>query len=485
MSENSDTAAPLLRSQCARFRHRRAQRHAAATGVRRALDLLADPATDGAVRISSEKLKWRCTRRGCWARPSWPCSDWGRYSADTLTDDLDNTKWGSGANRGFYTLMNYGISVAKDGTVYYGLQDNASGKIEPDTRRQVRVYVGDGMWTAVDPDHSDIAYYQTPGLALVRTADGGRTTEYVDSFDVGTAHFLSAFRMDPQDANHLVAAGTRVAETLDAATDATWTTVFDLGVNDATGGAFQSRGTLAVQGDAAYVGACGPCNITAAGDQFRNRLATNVGGEAPPQKGTPDGWHVASANGLPNRYLYDIEADPANPETVYVVLGGYSTARWLPDGQYLDSNANRGSGRVFKSIDAGESFVDISGDLPDVITTAIIQRGEQLIVGTDIGVFISSDLDGSAWAPLGDLPSVPVNQLVLKPGDDRTLFAGTFGRGVQTYDFAKATDGGSGGGGTPDAGRFGGAMPGWRPADAARGTGTAQPASDWVRRRMG
>lgn len=383
-----------------------------------------------------------------------------QYSADTVSDDLDNTKWGNGANHGFYTLMNYGISVARDGTVYYGLQDNASGKIEPDTRRQLRVYVGDGMWTAVDPDNADIAYYQTPGLALVRTTDGGKTNAYIDSFDVGAAHFLSAFRMDPQDANHLVAAGTKVAETLDASTDATWATVFDLGVNDATGTAFQSRGALEVKGDAVYVGACGPCNITATGDQFQNRLATNVGGDAPPQKGTPDGWHAASASGLPNRYIYDIEADAANPETVYVVLGGYSTARWLPDGQYLDTNANRGSGRVFKSTDAGESFVDISGDLPDVITTAIIQRGNQLIVGTDIGVFISSDLEGSAWAPLGDLPSVPVNQLVLKPGDDRTLFAGTFGRGVQTYDFAKATDGGGGdGGGKPDAGRFGGAMP--------------------------
>ena len=291
----------------------------------------------------------------------------------------------------------------------------------------------------------------------MRTLDGGKSTEYVDSFDVGVAHFLSPFRMDPQDANHLVAAGTKVAETLDASTDATWTTVFDLGINDATGGAFQSRGALDVQGDAVYVGACAPCNITATGGQFQNRLATNVGGDKPPQKGTADGWHVASANGLPNRYIYDIEADPANPETVYVVLGGYSTARWLPDGQYLDTNANRGSGRVFKSTDAGESFVDISGDLPDVITTAIVRRGNQLIVGTDIGVFISSDLAGSAWAPLGDLPAVPVNQLVLKPGDDRTLFAGTFGRGVQTYDFAKASDGGSGGGGgTPDAGRFGG-----------------------------
>lgn len=383
-----------------------------------------------------------------------------QYSADAVSDPLANDKWGKGANTGFYTLMNYGISVAKDGTVWYGLQDNASGKIEGDTRRQVRTYVGDGMWTAVDPDNSDLAYYQTPGLALVRTTDGGATTEYVDSFDVGAAHFLSPFVMDPNDANHLVAAGTKVAETLNAGTDATWTTVFEFGLNPDTQTAYQARSrTLDNEGDATYVAYCSPCNLAGNNLPFRRGLATNVGGDKPPKAGTPDGWHHASLRGLPNRFIYAVEIDPANPRTIYVTLGGYSTARWAPPGQYLDENASLGRGSVFKSTDAGESFVNITGNLPETVTTAILKRGNQLIVGTDIGVFISSDLNGSRWAPLGNLPSVAVNQLVLQPGNDRKLFAATFGRGVQVYDFATATSGGGSGGGTPDAGRFGGSLP--------------------------
>lgn len=381
-----------------------------------------------------------------------------QYSSG-IADPLSNDQWGRGSNQGFYTLMNYGISVAKDGTVWYGLQDNASGKIEPDTRRQVRTYVGDGMWTAVDPDNADTAYYQTPGLALVRTLDGGRSYEYVDSFDVGTAHFFSPFVMDPLDAEHLVAAGTKVAETSDASTEATWTTVFDLGTNPETGGAYQVRTrALDVEGDAVYVGYCSPCNLAGSSLQFQRGLATNVGGDAPPQRGSSDGWHVAAAHGLPNRFIYNIEIDPQDPKTVYVTLGGYSTARWAPPGQYLDENPDLGSGTVFKSTDAGENFVDISGQLPDVVTTSIVKRGSQLIVGTDIGVFISTDLAGGEWAPLGDLPSVPINQLVLKPGDDRQLFASTFGRGVQVYDFAKASDGGDGGNGgeNPPGGGGGG-----------------------------
>ncbi|HUP91026.1 MAG TPA: hypothetical protein VM074_02170 [Solimonas sp.] len=363
---------------------------------------------------------------------------WKQHSTDVATDDFDNTKWGDGANNGFQTLLVYGLGVAKDGTVYYGLQDNASGKIEPDTRRQVRTYIGDGMWAEVDPDDSAIAYVQTPGLSLARTLDGGISNGNIEPGDfAGAAHFLSPFRMDPLSSEHLVAAGTKVAEVFDASTTdgSTWTTVFDLGTNPDTGTAFQSRGPLAVRGDSIYVGYCGPCNITAAGGQFRRGLATNVGGELPPAAGTSDGWHVAAADGLPNRYIYDIAIDPADARTVYVVLGGYSTARWLPEGQYLDTNPNIGTGHVFKSTDAGEHFTDISGDLPSVVSTAIVKRGNQLVVGTDIGAFISSDLNGTLWAPLGDLPSVAINRLVLQPGNDKMLFAGTFGRGVQTYEF--------------------------------------------------
>ncbi len=368
-----------------------------------------------------------------------------QYSANPVSDDFANNKWGRGANRGFFTLLNYGISVAKDGTVYYGLQDNASGKIEPGSGRHVRTYVGDGMWTAVDPDRSNVAYVQTPGLSLQRTTDGGLThTGIAPDAAAGVAHFLSPFVMDPTDAEHLVAAGTRVAENLEASTSRNWTTVFEMG------GQSRSR-ALEVRGDAIYAGWCNPCQVLngvfpGGTFQFQRGLATNVGGDAPPQRGTPDGWHEATMNGLPNRYLYDIEIDDKDPKTVYVVLGDYSTARWLKVGQNEDANANVGKGHVFVSKDAGENFKDISGNLPDIITTTILKRGQQLIVGTDIGVFISSDLSGKQWAPLGDLPSVPVNPLVLQPGDDSRLLAGTYGRGVQLYTFDSKTSSNTGNG---------------------------------------
>jgi hypothetical protein len=266
--------------------------------------------------------------------------------------------------------MNYGVSVAKDGTVWYGLQDNTSGKIDPVTRVQTRIYIGDGMWTAVDPDDSNVAYFQTPGLSLVKTTDGGVSNDYADDFDVGTAQFLSPFSMDELDANHLVAVGTKVAETTDGA--GSWTTVYDLGTNaDAGGATYQARTRpLDVHGDFVYVGSCAPCNLVGSAAQFSRKISTNVGGDAPAAKGTTAGWHDATMAGLPNRFIYNIHIDRDDPtgKTIYVVLGGYSTARWASVGQFGDANTNIQAGKnVWVSRDAGESFTAIQGNLPDVI----------------------------------------------------------------------------------------------------------------------
>jgi hypothetical protein len=101
---------------------------------------------------------------------------------------------------------------------------------------------------------------------------------------------------------------------------------------------------------------------------------------------------------------------------------------------------------VYKSNDAGETFRDISGNLPDVQATWPLVRNGQLIVATAVGVYASEGTDGGTYSPLGDnLPAVAVYQISLKPGDPDTLVAATYGRGVYTYKFADRASGGAGG----------------------------------------
>lgn len=88
--------------------------------------------------------------------------------------------------------------------------------------------------------------------------------------------------------------------------------------------------------------------------------------------------------------------------------------------------------KVFYSADGGGIWSNLSANLPNVPTGAILfEDGAKngIYVGTDVGVFYRND-SMSAWALMGDnLPRVIVRSLVVQPGTNR-LIAGTFGRGV-------------------------------------------------------
>ncbi len=127
--------------------------------------------------------------------------------------------------------------------------------------------------------------------------------------------------------------------------------------------------------------------------------------------------------------------DPRNPSTVYVTLAGYGR-KWAFPGALGEDTSKVGTGHVFRSTDAGETFIDVSGDLPDVPANWSTIHDGRLVVGTDIGVFESCDSAGGSYSRLGrGLPTTPVSTIRPKPGDPDTLVVATFGRGVYTYTY--------------------------------------------------
>jgi hypothetical protein len=359
--------------------------------------------------------------------------------------EFTNQGWGEGVNDGFHTLMPYGVAVAKDGIVYAGLQDNGHMRIELNGR-QLMTFGGDGTWALVDPDDSDVAYEAVPADGMSVTQDGGKTWNSIDPAVTG-AQFVAQFAMDPHDSAHIVTGGRDIVETLNAPA-ASWTTVFDLGTVDHPGeapaqtdmSAANRMSAIDVNGDAVYLGWCGICDVVTGTGTFKSGIATNVGGDEAPSAGTPSGWHFAAAKGLPQRYITSVQVDPDDTKTVYVTLGGYSRI-WVPPGANGDAAAGVGSGHVYKSTDAGATFHDISGDLPDGPASTLVVRGGQLIVGTDFGVYASTSRNGGTWGLLGaanDLPMAPVYDLTMRPGNDNELYASAFGRGIYRYRFNAA-----------------------------------------------
>jgi hypothetical protein len=211
--------------------------------------------------------------------------------------------------------------------------------------------------------------------------------------------------------------------------------VFDLGTDPYVG---KDRSTTAadLRGDNAYVGWCGPCSVLSTG-QFHSGIATNVGGSAPATWLQADGWHFAAAKGLPQRYITSVRTDPSDPtgKTVYVTLGGYSS-HWIPPGALGEDTSQLGTGHVYVSHDAGETFTDVSGDLPDAPADTVLPIAGKLVAGTDIGVFVSSD-GGGTWRVLGDLPALPVVHLAVDPANANRIIAATYARGVWAYTVGK------------------------------------------------
>jgi hypothetical protein len=353
-------------------------------------------------------------------------NDGGAYTQHANAgQDFSNKRWGRGNQTGLHTLLTYGAEIAKDGTIYSGLQDNGELKITPDGK-QYEIFGGDAFYSAVNPDNSNQAVEEYTQAVMSYTKDGGKNWSTITP-PVTAPQFTNPFVMDATAAGHLLTAGPEVVQTADWG--AHWKQVYNLGSGNTMSAVDQ-------RGDAAYVGFCNVCDIINHWDTgFHVGLATNVSTTKTGKFLSGSNWHKALLKGLPNRMITSVHVSPTDPRTIYVTLGGYNYRDWVPPGSYLDKNTALGSGHVFVSHDAGNSFANVSGNLPDTIVNDVAIRGTQLIVGTDVGAFISSDLRGTKWAALGGsaLPAVPVNTIRVNPGATNLLTIATFGRGVYCY----------------------------------------------------
>lgn len=351
--------------------------------------------------------------------------------------------FGNGSQTGFHDLLPYGIAMAKDGTAYMGLQDNGEAKIDKATGKQYMVFGGDGVFTLVDPNNSDIAYEEYPGARISGTTDGGKSfVNIAPGSDLTNPDFVTPLIMDPRNPKHILTGGRQIAETTagpattahgsGASTD--WKFVYDLGTRSQPGVSSAKESaqdpanhvvSIGNDGPATYVGYCGSCDPVKLHQKFHGGVATNVGG-----------WHIAAAKGLPQRLITSMTVDPNNHRTVYATLGASAARYFSPIGSLGESTAGSGGGYVYKSTDAGKTFTDITGDLPRAQATWSLLRNGQLIVGDALGLFISAGTNGGHYAPMGtNLPAAPVYMMQLKPGDPNTLVAASFGRGGYTYRF--------------------------------------------------
>jgi hypothetical protein len=361
---------------------------------------------------------------------------------------LTNHKSGDWTNLNAHldVLQYYSAQGSGDSTIYGGMQDNGSNKVFPttgtvlDDRNQpinvssVQVFGGDGGYTVVDPANSNNVITEYTGLTALKSTDGGANWHFVTPADPDPL-FISPIVMDRTNPNHLVSGGAIVwnseagvaGTTAGTGASTDWQNIFDVRTALGANAAAQVSALNAVTiGGTQYVAAawCGPCNPSfTTGTGFRSGVVmlSNSGGS----------WHATAqvcnsgcaSSGLPNRYITGVTIDTANPSHAYLSLSGYGR-HWIigPD--------DPGVGHVYETTNGGGSWSDVSGNLPDLPANTIVQRNGKLIVGDDIGAFVSSD-NGASWSRIGtNLPNVVVGQLSVDPNG--TLVAATHGRGIWT-----------------------------------------------------
>jgi photosystem II stability/assembly factor-like uncharacterized protein len=131
---------------------------------------------------------------------------------------------------------------------------------------------------------------------------------------------------------------------------------------------------------------------------------------------------IAAAGGPVDRYVSRVFASPHDDGTAFVAKNGFRNDDFRPF--------------LFKTSDHGKTWTSIAANLPASPINVVVQdrRNENLlIVGNDLGVWVSVD-GGSNWMRLkADLPTVPVHDLTVHPREN-DLVLGTYGRGVFVGD---------------------------------------------------
>jgi photosystem II stability/assembly factor-like uncharacterized protein len=295
------------------------------------------------------------------------------------------------------------IGIALDPTTsnvaYGGSQDNGTNKFI-DALGWDHIVDGDGGFVRVDPTNPGTIYQEFFGISLGRSDDGGlnfaSATTGIDPDD--PANFYVPYVLDASNSSRLLYGTNRVYETLNRGDQ--WTPISTPFANGWDSAApIDALATAATDPNTIYASAGGHIFVTT------NRGAT---------------WQRRDIPGATDSVV-DIRVDPANSQVAYAARNRF--------------NGGGNSGHVFRTINGGQTWTDISVNLPDLPVNAIVIDATTapgvLYVGTDNGVFTSGD-GGATWSHFKTgLPNVQVTGLeLLRNSRFNILAAGTYGRGL-------------------------------------------------------
>lgn len=291
-----------------------------------------------------------------------------------------------------YQSADYDPSNTLD--IYGGTQDNNIESTTDGGATWIQRSTGDGGYTVVDPTVRTTVYSQYVLGSLKRSTDSGVNFEGIGPAGSSGGLFCNPYEMAPGDHNVIVFGRSDVWVTTSAST-ATSTSGWSP-INTGVGGNVSAIGISATDATRIYIGT----------DNGKIMFTANNGST----------W--ATVSGF--SYVSDIFVDHSADSVAYATFGGFNTMH------------------VAKTTDAGTTWSDISSNLPNIPVNTIMVRPIEpriIFVGTDLGVFSSSD-EGATWTSFNNgLPAAEVFDLKYNDYDD-LLLAATHGRGCFMCDLS-------------------------------------------------
>ncbi len=333
---------------------------------------------------------------GVWSAPASDILNGGIVNFTNLNQQLALTQFYAGAS-----VFPTGPNSLIGGTQDNGTQLQAGGSWS-------NITSGDGGYTAVDSAFPTLFYGVFPsasaGFNVWQTFNLPNQGFFTNPVNYGinpneSTEFTPPLAMDPVTPSTLYFGTTRVYQSKNSA--GLWFPISP----DLTGGSQFDDVTVITVSPA-------DSNIVYAGtSNGRVEVTTNALSASP-------SWSNHTPN-LPNRFVTGIAAEAADPMTAYAALSGIPGQEDTP-------------GHIFKTTNAGGSWTDISGNLPNTPVNWLVADPDApnvIYAATDVGVQVTTN-GGSSWTSLGNgLPRSSVLSLTFDR-QHRILYAGTHGRSM-------------------------------------------------------
>jgi len=304
------------------------------------------------------------------------------------------------------TQFYFGMPFPDGAGLVGGAQDNGTLLGGAGSRNGwLPLFGGDGGYVAINPRDRRVIYLESQNGNLQKSSDGGASfSEARSGLPPGDGRFLdpggnfvfvTPFVMDPHDPDTLWIGGKRMYRTIDGA--GSWQLA-----SRALKGRATAISVSPVDRDQVLVG-------TESGFIHVQDRALSAGGSTR--------WRFRRPRAA---WVTSVAHDPVTPERLYATYGGF------------------GGAHVYRSDDDGRRWSSLDGEgaagLPDIPVHDILIDPDdplRLILGTDLGVFVSPD-GGVTWAQENSgFGNIVTESLSLQQqGGKRFVYAFTHGRGA-------------------------------------------------------